>query len=137
MWESVLKTLGLDALKAGLRKAGKQISKREYAELISEAVRELLKLHPDISAAEATLLAAEALAASSFASAAEAKLLAAEALALPMTAEMLSARKMLKAVKRERKSTAKKRKKKKARKKAAATSKKKAAAKKGKGKTSS
>jgi hypothetical protein len=59
MWESVLKTLGIDALKAGLRKAGKQISKREYAELISEAVRELLKLHPDITAAEAKLLAAE------------------------------------------------------------------------------
>jgi hypothetical protein len=117
MWESVLKTLGIDALKAGLRKAGKQISKREYAELISEAVRELLKLHPDITAAEA-------------------KLLAAEALALPVTAEMLSARKMLKAVKRERKTTAKKRKKKKVRKKAAAPSKKKAATK-AKRKTSS
>jgi hypothetical protein len=118
MWESVLKTLGIDALKAGLRKAGKQISKREYAELISEAVRELLKLHPDISAAEA-------------------KLLAAEALALPMSAEMLSARKMLKAVKRERKTTAKKRKKKKVRKKAAAPSKKKTATPKAKRKTSS
>jgi hypothetical protein len=118
MWESVLKTLGIDALKAGLRTAGKQISKREYAELISEAVRELLKLHPDITAAEA-------------------KLLAAEALALPMTAEMLSARKMLKAVKRERKTTAKKRKKKKVRKKATPPSKKKAATKKAKRKTSS
>lgn len=118
MWESVLKTLGIDALKAGLRKAGKQISKREYAELISEAVRELLKLHPDITAAEA-------------------KLLAAEALALPITAEMLSARRMLKAVKRERKTTAKKRKKKKVRKKAAAPSKKKAATPKAKRTTSS
>ncbi len=117
MWESVLKTLGIDALKAGLRKAGKQISKREYAELISEAVRELLKLHPDITAAEA-------------------KLLAAEALALPMTSEMLSARKMLKAVKRERKTTAKKRKKKKVRKKVAPPSKKRAAAKKAQRKTS-
>lgn len=118
MWESVLSRLGIDALKAGLRKTGKQISKRDYAELISEAVRELLKLHPDISAAEA-------------------KLLAAEALALPMSAEMLSARKMLKAVKRERKTTSKKRKKKKVRKKAAAPAKRKAAKKKAKRKTRS
>jgi hypothetical protein len=97
MWESVLSKLGIDALKAGLRKTGKQITKREYTILISEAVRELLKLHPDISAAEA-------------------KLLAAEALALPKTAEMLNARRMLKAVKKEKKKASKKRAKKKARK---------------------
>jgi len=105
MWESLLSKLGIDALKAGLKKTGKQITKREYAVLISEAVRELLKLHPDISAAEA-------------------KLLAAEALALPKSAEMLNARKMLKAVKREKKTVSKKRTKRKARKKAKKRSKK-------------
>lgn len=84
MWESLLSKLGIDAFKAGLRLAGKRISRREYAELISEAVRELLKLHPDISAAEARLLAAEAL-------------------GLPVSSDMLNARQMLKAVKRERK----------------------------------
>ncbi len=88
MWESVLNRIGIDALKAGLKKAGKQISKREYAELISEAVRELLKLHPDISAAEA-------------------KLLAAEALSLPMSADMLKARRILKAVKKDKKQVSK------------------------------
>jgi hypothetical protein len=99
MWESVLNKIGIDALKAGLKKAGKQISKREYAELISEAVRELLKLHPDISAAEA-------------------KLLAAEALSLPMSADMLKARRILKAVKKEKKQVSKTQAAKKARKKA-------------------
>ena len=61
MLESILAKIGLDALTAGLKSAKSELSKKEYAALISEAVRELLKLHPDISGAEAKLLAARAL----------------------------------------------------------------------------
>lgn len=89
MWETLLGKLGIDALKAGIKAAGKSISKKEYTELISEAIRELLKLHPNISTAEA-------------------KLLAAEVLNLPASAEMLTARKMLVTVKGGRKRKAEK-----------------------------
>ena len=97
MWESLLGKIGLDALKAGIKAAKKEVSKKEYTELISEAIRELLKLHPNITAAEA-------------------KLLAAEALSLPDSADMLAAREILGTVKDGRKRIAKKKVKKRARK---------------------
>ncbi|MCH8261471.1 MAG: hypothetical protein IIA77_00270 [Proteobacteria bacterium] len=87
MWEALLTKLGIDTLKAGIKAAGKKISKDEYSTLISEAIRELLKLHPNISAAEAGILAADTL-------------------ELPSSSEMLTAKRMLFSVKR--KSTKKK-----------------------------
>lgn len=97
MWESLLGKIGLDALKAGIKAAKKEVSKKEYTELISEAIRELLKLHPNISGAEA-------------------KLIAAEALDLPDSADMLAARNILGTVKRGRKRKVKKKVKKRAKK---------------------
>ena len=84
MWESLLTKIGIDSLKAGIKAAGKKISKDEYSTLISEAIRELLKLHPNISAAEARILAADAL-------------------GIPSSSEMLTAKQMLSTVKRKSK----------------------------------
>ena len=53
-------TQGISALKKAIKSLKKKTSKKKYKKLISSAVFELLKLDPDISAAEASILAAEA-----------------------------------------------------------------------------
>ena len=58
--ESLLTTIGIESLKEALRSLKSKLSEREYKALVREAVAELLKEHPDIDAAEAKILAAEA-----------------------------------------------------------------------------
>ena len=50
----------IDAIKSILRAARRKWGKRKYEKLLSTTFSELLKEHPDLSAAEANLLAAEA-----------------------------------------------------------------------------
>src|SRR6266536_3107968 len=50
----------IDALKSILGAARRKWGKRKYEKLLSTTFSELLKEHPDLSAAEANLLAAEA-----------------------------------------------------------------------------
>jgi hypothetical protein len=61
MWETLLAKIGFDAVLAGLKARERKLSAAEYERLIGEAIAELLKLHPDIEAAEAKLRAADAL----------------------------------------------------------------------------
>jgi hypothetical protein len=62
--ETLLSALGIDAAKGGLkgtlRALKAKFSGRKYRILLSTALRELLKEHPDVSLAEANILAAEA-----------------------------------------------------------------------------
>ena len=58
--ESLLTQLGMESLKAGLQKLREKLSEKDYERLITAAVAELLKEHPDIDDAEAKILAAEA-----------------------------------------------------------------------------
>lgn len=51
----------LDALKSALKLAGSKVSKRKQRQLISMAIRELLKLDPDMDAVNAALAKAEAM----------------------------------------------------------------------------
>lgn len=50
----------VDLLKKGLGAARRKLSKRKYEQLLSATITELLKEHPDLTAAEAQLAAAAA-----------------------------------------------------------------------------
>jgi hypothetical protein len=60
IWDPIT-NFGLDAVKAGLRKARVGLSKKRYRQLVAAAVAELLVEVPDLALAEANLLAAQAL----------------------------------------------------------------------------
>ena len=61
---TILSTLGMDAARTGLKGALRALrgrhSVKEYKILLSTAICELLKENPDVSLAEANILAAEA-----------------------------------------------------------------------------
>ena len=59
-WEGAVATTALKALNSLVRSVKRWRDKRERKEFLSAAITELLKLDPDITAAEARLRAAKA-----------------------------------------------------------------------------
>jgi hypothetical protein len=57
--ESAIIKILLDALKVAFQGIRKRSSKKRYAELLSGAIAEILREHPDVSAVEAKIAAAE------------------------------------------------------------------------------
>jgi hypothetical protein len=60
-WETLLAKFGIETVKGSFRVIRGSVSESRYRELVSAAVAELLQLDPDINAAEANILAVEAL----------------------------------------------------------------------------
>ncbi len=58
--EALLVKLGYDGLLKAIEQQKSQLTRKQYDQLISVAVRELLQLRPDLDSAEAALRAAEA-----------------------------------------------------------------------------
>ncbi len=59
-WEALLVKLGIDGLLKAIEQQKSKLTRKQYEQLISEAVRELLQLRPDLDSAEAAIRAAEA-----------------------------------------------------------------------------